>query len=175
MKDTLVNLKPTTPYYMKYDRTPNSGFYVNTRMMKSTATEYNIEKPDDYIMEDPSRMTGRGTEESFILPTTAKSLEYSKISRHKCLTSTLGIKPAAAPTTRKKGPSRPNSRHNTFNKGHITTEGSSLISKPSEKTVEEDTLPWSKDFNHKFWSNWDEPEYVDYVPDSQDIYGMKKL
>ena len=160
---------------MKYDRTPTGGFFVNTRTMENLAADYHTEMPDDYIMEDPSRMTGRDSKESVIPPTTAKSAEFSKTSRHKWLTNMLNLKPTTAPTMRKNGPSRPKSENNIPKKGYITAEESSLISKPSEKAVEEDTLPWSKDFNHKFWSNWDGPEYVDYVPDSQDIYGMKKL
>ena len=182
MKDKLlsphVNLKPTTHYNSKYDRVPNRGFYVNTRMMENIATDFDTEKPEDYIVEDPSRMTGRNMKESFIIPTkTPKFIEYGKISRHKWLTNTHNHNSTTAPTTRKERPSRANSEHNnTYSyKGSKNTEEGSLISKPSEKAVEEDTLPWSKDFNPKFWSNWDEPEYNDQLPGSQDVFGMKKL
>ncbi|CAB3994272.1 Cysteine-rich motor neuron 1, partial [Paramuricea clavata] len=171
-------LKPTAPYKNEQDTTADSGFYMSTKMMENIPTDDDTEKSEDYIMEDPVRMTRRYMKKVFpIIPTpdNAKEKRNSHTEKEKLIAIMLNYRPTTAPIT-SAGRQRhlDNEHHNIFDHDYIDW----VNLQPTEKSIEQTTLPWTYNFNHKMWSNWDEPEYID-VPDektdSVDVYDRKWL
>jgi hypothetical protein len=166
---------------MKHDPTADSGFYIHTKTIKSIPTDDDTEKPEDYIVEDPVRMTGRDMKKLFIIPTlnTAKEDSHSHVEMDKILAMMLNDRPTTAPLTSTGGQLQLNHEHNIFDNDYVDNEESSWVLEPTEKVTEKDTLPWLKDFDYKMWSNWNEREYNDHIPDEQidteDVYGRKRL
>ena len=165
-------MKPTSQYNMKLDHTTDSEIYVNTKMMENKPTRG---KTDDFIVEDPARMTRRYMKNFFTNPKSGKGKKGHKIryEQEKVLSNT----PITGVATRKRVPLT--SDRNIAHTVSTNYDESSIIWEPSEKPTVENKLPWLKDFDHKMWANWDEPDNdsnsLDEGADAVDMLGMKKL
>jgi hypothetical protein len=165
---------------MKHDPTADSGFDIDTKTMEFIPTE----RPDDYIVEDPSRMTRRGMKkELFIVPTMLKTTEdpHIHIEMDRILAMMLENIPTTARSTSRNEEPQPDYEHITYEhiyNDYMDNEESSWIWEPTREVIKKETLPWSTDFNNKMWSNWDDPDPADVTEDETDsgnVRGRKKL
>ena len=147
--------------------------------MENIPTDDDTEKSEDYIMEDPVRMTRRDMKKLFpIIPTpdNAKEKRNSHTEKEKLIAIMLNYRPTTTAPITSAGRQRhlDDEHHSIFDNDYIDW----VNLEPTEKSIEQTTLPWTYNFNHKMWSNWDEPEYID-VPDektdSVDVYDRKWL
>ena len=168
--------KPTKSYNIRQNPTTGNVFNIHTRAMESFPTDGKTERPNDYIVENPARMTRRGMKGLFIIPTGIKTTEDPNFHTEmdKILAMMLENRPTAVETTSKDEERQRDNKHNIFHDDYIDNEESSWLWEPTKEVIKKDALPWLKDFDYNMWSNWDEPEPSDPVTD-EDFLGKKKL
>ena len=173
----ISSYKPTTSYNIKQNPTTGNVFNIHTKMMETFPTE----RPHDYIVENPARMTRRGMKGLFIIPTGIKTTEDPNIHMEmdEILAMMLENRPTTAETTSKDKERQRDNKHNIFHDDYIDNEESSWLWEPTKEVIKKDTLPWLKDFDYNMWSNLDDPEpsnpATDEETDSGNFLGRKKL
>lgn len=144
--------------------------------MESFRTDDGSENHEDYIIEDPVRMTRQFIEKFGLARDGVNGNNDSRIEMENILNAMLKNSPTpTAPfATSADSQSDSEDEHSDFD-----DIGGSHSLEPTEKIPEEETMPWSKDFNDEMWSNWDDSSYTDHFSedktDSTDVFGRKQL